>query len=213
VLLADDHELFRSGLRALLQDQPEIEVVVEVANGRDAVEAAAEYRPDIVIMDLSMPGMNGMEATRRIGKLLSAAKVLCLSMHADRRFVASALDAGASGYLVKECALDELLCAIDALVAGQVYLSPRVARAVVEAYRAGRSETETSPLAILTDRERDVLQLLAEGESTKQIAARLHVSVKTVGTPREHLMEKLGIHSVAGLTRYAIREGIATSAE
>lgn len=212
ILLADDHEIFTDGLCALLNAVPELEVVGTITDGGTAVREVAERAPDVVLMDISMPCMNGIEATREIATRQAEVQVLCLSMHAEPMFVRAALDAGASGYLVKECTLTELIRAIRAVAAGQVYLSPVIAGTVVEAMKAGRSEADNSAFSMLTARERGVLQLLAEGHSTKGIAARLHVSIKTVGTHREHIMGKLGIFSIAGLTKYAIREGLTSLA-
>jgi DNA-binding NarL/FixJ family response regulator len=210
ILLADDHPIFREGVRSLLDSQPGVEVVAEVEDGAGAVEAARTQKPDVVVIDVSMPGMNGLDATLRITAETPDAKVLCLSMHSDRRFVDAALRSGARGYLLKECAHDELVSAVHAVVAGQVYVSPRLGDTVLAGYRADGAER--SALDLLTPREREVLQLLAEGHSAQDIAARLYVSVKTVGTHREHLMQKLGTRSLAGLTKFAIREGL-TSAE
>ena len=212
ILLVDDHEIFTDALRVLLSGEPDLEVIGRITDGRDAVREAVESVPDVVIMDVSMPGMNGIEATLEITRRRPEVKVLCLSMHAEGRFVRAALDAGASGYLLKECALAEVVQAIRAAVASQVYLSPAIAGTVVEAMKAGRSEAAASAFAVLTDRERGVLQLLAEGHATREIAARLHLSVKTIGTHREHIMGKLDIHSIAGLTKYAIREGLTSTA-
>jgi DNA-binding NarL/FixJ family response regulator len=210
VLLADDHPLFRAGVRSLLDTQPGVEIVAEVDDGLGAVEAARTQKPDVVVIDISMPGMNGLDAMRRITDAAPEVKVLCLSMHSDRRFVDAALRSGARGYLLKECALEELVSAIHAVVAGQIHVSPRLTDAVLNDYQADRGERST--LEELTPREREVLQLLAEGHATRDVAERLHVSVKTVGTHREHLMQKLGTNSLAGLTKFAIREGL-TSAE
>jgi len=213
VLLVDDHEMFLAGLEALLQRQQDMVVVGQVKDGMEAVEQARATKADVVVMDISMAGMNGIEATREITSKLPGVKVLCLSMHAERRFVAAALDAGASGYLLKDNSFEELVDAIHTVKCNQVYLCRRVAGTVVEAYRAQRLQGESSVFSLLTRREREVLQLLAEGRSTKEIAARLSLSLKTVGTHRGHIMEKLSIHSVAGLTKYAIREGLTTAEE
>jgi DNA-binding NarL/FixJ family response regulator len=210
VLLADDHPIFRAGVRSLMDSQLSAEVVAEVEDGVGAVEAALTQKPDVVVIDVSMPGMNGLDATRRITNEAPEVKVLCLSMHSDRRFVDAALRSGARGYLLKECALEELVGAIHAVVAGQIYVSSRLTDAVLTGYRAEGGVP--SALDLLTPREREVLQLLAEGHSAQDIAARLYVSVKTIGTHREHLMQKLGTRSLAGLTKFAIREGL-TSAE
>ena len=212
ILLADDHEIFRTGLRGLLEQHPGLAVVAEASEGLQAVETALEMRPDVAVMDLSMPGVNGLEATRRITERAPGVKVLCLSMHADADFVLGALDAGASGYLVKECALEELVRALGVMMEGKTYLSPRIAGLVVDAYRDGHAEVETPDDAPLSPRERDVLQGIVEGLCSKEIAARLFISPKTVSTHRQHLMDKLDIHTVAGLTKYGIRHRMTTAA-
>ncbi len=211
VLLVDDHEMFLAGLRELLGRQQGMEVIGAVKDGLEAVKAARQTKAEIVVMDISMQGMNGIEATREIMRTLPDVKVLCLSMHSEQRFVAAALDAGASGYLLKDNSFGELVDAIKTITRGQIYLCPAVAGTVVNAYRAQLAETASSPFVLLTPREREVLQLLSEGRSTKEIAARLCLSLKTVGTHRGHIMEKLDIHSVARLTKYAIREGLTTA--
>lgn len=211
ILLAEDHELFRTGLRTMLMQQPDMLVVDEVRDGLDAVRAAVANPPDVVVMDISMPGMNGIEATRRILEVLPAVRVLCLSMYADRRFILSMLEAGAAGYLHKDSALEELVHAIHTVVGNHTYLSPGIADIVVDAYRASQAGETTSALSLLTAREREVLQLIAEGHSTQAIAARLQVSQKTVSTHRENLMSKLAIHSIAGLTKYALQQGLTFS--
>lgn len=213
VLLVDDHEMFLSGLNSLITNQPGMEVVGQAGDGLEAVKAVQICKADVVVMDISMAGMNGIEATREIITKHPGVKVLCLSMHAERRFVAAALDAGASGYLLKDNSFEELVDAIHTVKRNQIYLCPAVAGTVVEAYRAQRSDGESTVFSLLTRREREVLQLLAEGRSTKEIASRLDLSLKTVGTHRGHIMEKLSIHSVAGLTKYAIREGLTTAEE
>ena len=220
VLLADDHRIVREGLKSLLEAQDDMEVVAEAGDGRQALEMAAELEPDVVVMDVGMPQLNGIEATRRLMNDQPDTKVVALSMHSDRRYVAEALKAGASGYLLKDGAFEELISAIRAVVANKVYLSPRVAGVVVDDYvrrlpgEEGNvaSPTPEEPNAFhkLTVREREVLQLMAEGFATKEIAARLHVSVKTVETHRRQLMEKLQLYSVAEVTKYAIREGLTS---
>ncbi len=210
VILADDHQIVLDGLRALLEKQPCVEIVDEVQDGLAAFKSARQHYPDIVIMDLTMPGMNGMEAIRRICDEVEDVKVLCLSMHSENRFVLAALEAGASGYLLKDCASEELLRALRTVKSGQLYLSPAIARTALDGYKT-RDTEKSSVFSLLTDREREVLQLLAEGFTTKEVATRLGLSLKTVGTHREHLMAKLDIHNIAGLTKYAIREGLTSS--
>jgi DNA-binding NarL/FixJ family response regulator len=207
VLLADDHEIFVEGLRSLLNKEPQLEVVGAATDGGQAVRQVRDWQPDVVIMDLSMPDMSGIEATQLIKTERPEVKVLCLSMHADRGFVMGALDAGASGYVLKDSAKRELLDAIRAVMADQVYLSPCIAGMVVD---AAKSSGATPALNLITERERQVLKLLAQGSSSKEIADRLHLSVKTVGTHRNHVMEKLDIHSIAELTKFAIREGLTS---
>ena len=213
VLLADDHRIVREGLRSLLADESDIEVVAEADNGRRAIELTDELTPDVVVMDVGMPELNGIEATRRILASRPEAKVIALSMHSDRRFVAEMLKAGASGYLLKDGAFEELVGAIRTVTAGRTYLSPRIANVVVEEYVRQQPRTsgvEPGVYAKLSPREREVLQLLAEGKATKEAAAALHLSVKTVETHRRQIMEKLGLYSVAELTKYAIREGLTS---
>ena len=212
LLLCDDHRIFREGLKTMLEKKPGLRVVGQAEDGASAVRLADETAPDVVIMDISLPGLNGIEATRKIVALRRGIKVIALSMHSDRRFVTEALKAGASGYLVKDAAFDELFAAVCAVREGKTYLSPSIAHIVVEAcVRGAGLEAASPPAPALTPREREVLQLLAEGFSAKQIAARMQVSVKTVETHRMHIMDKLDVHSVAGLTRYSIREGIISA--
>jgi two-component system NarL family response regulator len=212
VLLVDDHELMREGLRAILARERELEVVGEAAGGREAVALAAALRPDVVIMDVAMKDMNGIEATRQIRAGRHAARVVALSSHADRRYVAAILEAGASGYVLKANAYDELLRAVHAVAKGKGYVCADVASGVIEA--AARSGAAPgSVFARLGPREREVLQLLAEGLSSPQIARRLHVATTTVESHRRNLMGKLGLHSVAELTKYAVREGLTSLEE
>ncbi len=208
VILADDHMIMRQGVRAMLEKEPDMEVVAEADNGRTAVELTRKLQPDVIVMDLTMPDLNGVEATRQVVAEYPGVKVLALSMHSDKRYVAGVLGAGASGYLLKDCALEELVRAIHAVVANQTYLSPGIAGIVVEGYIAHLPATESALMSNLTAREREVLQLIAEGKTIKEIASTLHVSVKTVETHRQQIMNKLDIYSVAELTKYAIREGL-----
>jgi DNA-binding NarL/FixJ family response regulator len=208
ILLVDDHEIFLEGLRGLLDKQRDMEVVGEARDGRAAVAAAREVVPDVVVMDITMPGLNGIEATRMIVAELPATRVVALSMHSTRRFMAEVLKAGASGYLLKESAVAELLLAIRTVTAGRAYLSPRITDAVVDDYVRHVPSERSVAFSSLTPREREVLQLVAEGKSTKEIAALLHVSIKTVEAHRAQVMDKLRIHSVAGLTKFAVNEGL-----
>jgi two-component system, NarL family, response regulator NreC len=218
ILLVDDHKIVREGLRSLLEAEDDFRVIAEAADGRAAVELAREHSPAVVVMDIAMPQLNGIEATRQIINSLPRAKVIALSMHSDRRFMSEMLRAGASGYLLKDAASEELIQAIRTVVDGKVYLSPQITDVVVDDYlRRLPDGGAIAPavggrgaFAVLTAREREVLQLMSEGKATKQIAMILHVSIKTVETHRRQLMEKLDLHSVAELTKYAIREGLTT---
>lgn len=207
ILIADDHRLMRDGLRALLEREG-FQVVGEADDGRSAVKLAKQLQPDIVITDIGMPSLNGVEATRQVCAEAPRAKVLALSMHAESRFVIGILEAGASGYLLKDAAFEELSGAIHAVLKDQIYLSPAIAGVVVQR-SLERLDAGHRPLQLkLSKREHEVLQLIAEGKSTKAIAATLFVSFKTVETHRKHIMDKLGIYTVAELTKYAIREGV-----
>jgi DNA-binding NarL/FixJ family response regulator len=210
VLLVDDHAIIREGLRSLLEKQPEMKVIADTDDGRRALDLVRQHLPNIVIMDISMPGLNGIEATRQIIAEFPNVKVIALSIHSKRRFVADMLSAGATGYILKECLFDELVQAIKAVAAGGRYLSPRITDVVVSDYVKHLSATAYSPFEALKAREREVLQLVAEGKSTKQIALELHVSTKTIEANRRQIMEKLNIHSIAELTKYAVREGLTT---
>ena len=208
--MVDDHAIIREGLRSLLEKQPDMEVLADTDEGRTAVDLVRELMPDVVIMDVTMAGLNGIEATRLITTEFPEVKVVALSIHSQRRFIADMLSAGAAGYILKECLFDELVQAIQTVAAGGRYLSPRIADVVVEDYVKRLSSTTDSPLSALTGREREVLQLVAEGKSTKQIALELHVSTKTIEANRRQIMEKLNVHSVAELTKCAVREGLTT---
>jgi len=207
VLLADDHTLVRAGIRSLLENMEGIEVIAEASDGRDALRLVRAHRPDVVLMDIAMPGLNGLEAAARIAKKFPNVRVVILSMHVNEEYVLQALRAGAAGYMVKGADAAELEIAIRAVARGETYLSPMVSKHVVTDY-IQRISGETSPLELLTPRQREVLQLIAEGYSTKKIARTLKISVKTVETHRMQLMERLDIHDIAGLVRYAIRVGL-----
>ena len=208
VLLADDHKILRQGLRTLLEQEKDIQIVGEADNGRSSVKLTGELAPDVVIMDVAMPDLNGIDATRRITEAEPRTRVLALSMHSDGRYVKGMLQAGARGYILKDCAAEELTHAIRTVMAGQIYVSPGVTGTIVNDYV--RQLTAADEPATLTRREREVLQLLAEGGSTANIAAGLHLSVKTIETNRKRIMDKLDLRSIAELTKYAIREGITT---
>jgi len=210
VVLADDHRIVREGLRAILASETEFEIVGEAANGRDTVNLARKIEPDVIVMDVSMPDLNGIDATRQIVDMGLSCKILALSGHADEHFVKGMLQAGAAGYLLKECAGEELTLALRTVYQGRIYVSPDVAGIIVNDYVAHLTGAVTAETPLLSSREREVLQLIAEGRTTAQIAEHLNLSVKTVESHRKHVMDKLDIHSVAGLTKYAIREGISS---
>jgi DNA-binding NarL/FixJ family response regulator len=207
IVVADDHEIVREGLVKLLESREDFHVIGEAANGEEAVELVLEKEPDIVLMDINMPRLSGIDATRRIGKRGSNAKILVLSMHESRSCVEEVLRAGASGYVVKSSTLSDVHEAIDAVRAGDSYLSPAITQQVVDAIARPGDATPTG-VSMLTDREREVLHLIAEGLSSKEIAGRLGVSLKTIDSHRSNLMEKLDIHKVSGLVRFAIRSGL-----
>ena len=209
VLLAEDHTIVRKGIRALLDAVTDIEVVGEAENGREAVEKVGQLLPDVVLMDNTMPTLNGLEATRQIKKQFPEIMVLILTMHTDEEYIFQFLQAGASGYLIKKTAPKELVSAIKAVHRGDSFLSPSISRKVIDEYLRHVEETDkTDSYTQLTNREREVLQLIVEGLSNKEIAEQLHLSVKTIGNHRINLMEKLDIHNVSDLTKYAIRKGI-----
>lgn len=211
ILIADDHTIVRQGLRKLLDEEPGIEVVGEAVDGRDAVAKASDIMPDIVLMDLSMPGLHGLEAARQIVRRLPRTRVLILSMHKNEAYVLQALQAGASGYILKDSASEEVVGAIRSVNRGDSYLSPSISRVVIEDYlrlSVPGSGGAKSLYDTLTVREREIFQLLAEGMKNQEIADRLHVSVKTVETHRAHIMEKLNLNNIAELVKYSIEIGI-----
>jgi DNA-binding NarL/FixJ family response regulator len=210
IVIVDDHQIVRDGLRSVLEKEPGLTVVAEAENGRRGVEVCRRIEPDVVVMDITMPDLNGIEATRKILADSPATKVIALSMHSDKRYVRRMIEAGAAGYILKESAIDEVVRAVGAVSAGGSYLSPQVADIVLEGFRSlsGRRSESSGP--VLTDREKEVLQLLAEGKTSKAIADRLGVSPKTVEAHRRQIMDKLDIHNIAGLTKYAVREGLTS---
>jgi two-component system response regulator NreC len=211
IIIADDHQIVRQGLKTLLEREPDLQVVAEAEDGRRTLSLVREFIPHVVVLDVEMPDLNGIEAARQILAEFPQVKVIALSMYSDRRFVVNMLKAGANGYLLKDCAFEELAQAIRLAMSNRIYLSPGVADVVVKDYvNSSSSSGSQSVFAVLTPREREVLQLLSEGKRTSQIADLLHISVKTVETHRQQIMHKLGIKSVAELTKYAIREGLTS---
>lgn len=209
LLVADDHKIFRQGIKKLLEEQNDLQVVGEAADGREAVKKAEELKPDIILMDVAMADLNGLQATRLIKKVLPDAKILMLTMHKNEEYVLQSFQAGASGYVLKEGAVEELVTAIHSVYGDKSFLSPTISKTVVDAYlrkmETGKMET---PFDLLTDREREVLQMIAEGYTNREVAKSLYISVKTVEAHRAHIMQKLDIHEVARLVKYAIQKGL-----
>ena len=210
VLLVDDHRIMREGLRALLQGQRNLDVIGEADDGRTALDMAAEMRPDLVVMDVGLPDLNGIEATRQLVASQPEVRVIALSMHSDKRYVLQMLRAGAKAYLLKNTASEELLRAVKAVMAGESFLSPGIAGMVIEEMKDDAAPSRASAYSLLSGREREVLQLLAEGKTSRGIAEDLHLATRTIETHRREIMRKLDLHSVAELTKYAIREGLTT---
>lgn len=211
IILVDDHKIMRESLRVLIEKQPDMKVIGEAEDGRKAVEVVKKLSPDLVIMDIVMPGLNGIESTRQVISSNAFVKVIVLSAHSDWRFIHQVFKAGASGYLLKTCAFEELVMSIKVVVAHKIYVSSAITDVIMQDYLAKRVKTDSSVFSLLTNREREVLQLIAEGKTTKEIALLLGVSVKTIETHRQQIMmNKLGINSIAELTKYAIREGLTS---
>lgn len=207
VLIADDHQLFREGLVNLLSSAPDIEVIAEAEDGKVATEKAIKLKPDVLLIDIGMPNMNGIEATRVLKKDLPDLKIIAVSMHSDRQFVKGILEAGADGYLLKNCTYRQLIDAIESVKSGKKYLSDDITEMIIKGYLdPGDSETET--YTELSEREMEILKLYAEGKSTREISEKLFISVKTVGTHKQHILEKLGLKTNADLVKYAIKEGL-----
>lgn len=208
VLLADDHQITREGLAALIDKEPDLEVVGQAGTGREAIDLAGELQPDVVVMDISMPDLNGIDATREIVRRQPAIRVVGLSMYSDSRYAASLFAAGGAGYVLKKRAFRDLAEALRTAANGQRYVSPELGGDVMREYVERINGAEAAAFSLLTMREREVLQLVAEGRTNREIAAGLHISVKTVDTHRRHIMEKLDLHTVAELTKYAVRHGL-----
>jgi DNA-binding NarL/FixJ family response regulator len=210
VIIADDHKVFREGLRSLLEKERNIDIVAEASDGREAVRMSHELSPDLIIMDIGMPDLNGIEATRQIISYDPDVKVLALSMHLNIQYVISVLRAGASGYLLKDCAFEELVQAIQSVLRKKKYLSPEITDMMVSEFLNEFPKEDSPVFSVLTERQREVLQLIAEGKTTKEIASLLNVSLKTIETHRQHIMNKLNIRSIAQLTKFAVREGLTS---
>jgi DNA-binding NarL/FixJ family response regulator len=210
IILADDHKLMRDGLRALLERDPNMTVIAEADDGISAVQLANKLSPDVILMDISMPKLNGIEATRQIVAGSATTKVIALSMNSDMRIVFQTLNAGASGYVLKDNAFEDLIHAIHTVTANSIYLSPQITEIVLKDYIQRVPKEEFSLISLLTSKEREVLQLLAEGKKTKEIASTHNMSLKTAEAHRQQIMTKLDIHSIAELTKFAIREGVTT---
>jgi DNA-binding NarL/FixJ family response regulator len=211
VVLVDDHTMVRSGVKALLEGSPGIQVIGEASDGREAVKLAGKLNPDVVVLDVAMPKLNGIEAARQIKRNQPTCHVVMLSMHEDRQYIFEALRAGAGGYVLKDAAFSELVNALRTVTGGQTYLSPAVAGTVLEDYvNRARGDIAGNELEKLSGREREVLQLIAEGKSSPEIAKALHISIHTVDTHRRNIMEKLDVHNLAGLIKFAVRHGLSS---
>ena len=210
ILLTDDHKILRNGMRSMIDKEPDLEVVGEAENGITAVQMACDLNPDVVIMDIALPGINGVDATREILSKAPEIKVLALSTYSEKQFIFAMLKAGALGYLVKDCAFEELVSAVRSVVENKIYIAPKVLNIVVKEYLNHKSEELPKDDIQLTPRERDVLRLITKGRNTKEVASELYVSAKTIETHRQNIMNKLGIHNVAELTLYAVQIGLIT---
>jgi two-component system response regulator NreC len=209
LLVADDHKIFRQGIKKLLEVESDLQVVGEAADGREAVKKATELKPDVILMDIAMANLNGLEATKQIKKVLPSVKVIMLTMHKNEEYILQSFQAGASGFILKEGAVEELVSAIRSIHSDKSFLSPSISKTLIDAYlrkmETGKTET---PFDLLTDREREVLQLIAEGYTNREVAKSLFISVKTVEAHRAHIMQKLNIHDIAKLVKYAIQKGL-----
>lgn len=207
VLIADDHQLFREGLVNLLSSAPDVEVIAEAEDGKEATEKTKKLKPDVLLIDIGMPHMNGIEATRVLKKDMPELKIIAVSMHSDRQFVKGILEAGADGYLLKNCTYRQLIDAIQSVKSGKKYLSDDITEMIIKGY-LDPNQTETESYTELSEREMEILKLYAEGKSTREISEKLFISVKTVGTHKQHILEKLGLKTNADLVKYAIKEGL-----
>lgn len=209
LLVADDHKIFRQGIKKLLEEEPDLQVVGEAADGRETIKKATELKPDVILMDIAMANLNGLQATKQIKKILPDTKVIMVTMHKNEEYVLQSFQAGASGYILKEGAVEELVSAIRTIHQDKSFLSPAISKTLIDAYlrkmETGKTET---PFDLLTDREREVLQLIAEGNTNREVAKLLFISVKTVEAHRAHIMQKLNIHEIARLVKYAIQKGL-----
>jgi two-component system response regulator NreC len=208
IIVVDEHRILREGLSTLIAKQPNMEIIGEATDGREALQLLEELAPDLILMDVTMPNLNGIEATRKIKSKNPNIEIIALSLHSDRRYVLGMIDAGASGYLLKECAFEELVRAINTVMAKKKYLSPGISDILIEEYVKKTTQDKPTIYSKLTPREREILQLISEGKNTKEIARYLFISVKTVETHRRHIKKKLKVDSVAELTKIAIREGL-----
>lgn len=208
IMVVDEHKILREGLSTLIAKQPDMEIIGEAKDGREALRLVDKLSPDLILMDVTMPNLNGIEATRKIKSKKPDIEIIALSLHSDRRYVLGMIDAGASGYLLKECAFDELVRAINTVMSRKKYLSPGISDILIEEYVKKNTQEKPTIYAKLTPREREILQLIAEGKNTKEIAGYLFISIKTVETHRRHIKKKLRVDSVAELTKIAIREGL-----
>ncbi len=210
LIIADDHKIMREGLRSLLEKEPGIEIVAEADNGLTVIDLAEELKPDVIVMDVTMPGLNGIDATRRIKANQPETKVIALSVHSDKHFIAEMFKAGAIAYLLKQNAFSELTRAIKVASEDDLYLSPKISSIAIEALVTNDGPLDPSGTSFLSGREREILQLLAEGKSAKNIADKFYLSVKTIETHRKNIMKKLNLYNLADLTKYAIRHGLTT---
>lgn len=208
IILVDDHLLVRQGIRALLTDQPDIDIVGEASDGETAIQLVKELQPDLIVLDIELPDIDGIDVAPRVLTVSPSTKILALSMHSEKRYVSEALAAGASGYLLKDEDIEELVSAIKTIVSGELYLSSKLVETVVNDYRNRLTQSTKPDISDLTPREREILRLIAEGNTTKEISAILNLKFKTVDTHRQQIMKKLEIHNVVELTKFAIREGI-----